>query len=172
MHLGEETKIAGHVQYHWLYSIEQSVTMLGCIGWRQLYRFSFNKTCLICFFLTGIRIIGIMISFVRDRSHHEGSIAEGCITLECLTICFRYIHDVETKFTWQVNYVMCDVPYVLDDGMTIFCREGKPLVIVVVHKLTHTKWQECHRYVLNQYVDVKPFIEYVLLLMCKLYTLH
>lgn len=61
-----------------------------------------------------------MKSFVRNRSRPEGSIVEGYITLECITFCLRYLHDVETNFTCQLSGVMHDSPTNLDDGMTIF----------------------------------------------------
>ena len=36
-------------------------------------------------------------SYVRNKSHLEGSIAEGYITEESATFCSRFLHDVETK---------------------------------------------------------------------------
>ena len=36
-------------------------------------------------------------SYVRNKSHLEGSIAEGYITKESATFCSRFLHDVETK---------------------------------------------------------------------------
>lgn len=51
-----------------------------------------------------------MKSFVRNKIRPEGSIAEGDITLECLTFCSRYIHEVETKFTRHISSVMHNSP--------------------------------------------------------------
>jgi hypothetical protein len=36
--------------------------------------------------------------YVRNRARPEGSIAEAYIADECLTFCFRYMDDVQTRF--------------------------------------------------------------------------
>lgn len=102
-----------------------------------------------------------MKSFVRNRSRPEGSIAEGYITLECLTFCSRYLHDVETKFSRQMSSVMQETPIDSTDGLAIFGYQGKPLGGALMRELTDPEWRQCHRYVLNQCEEVKPFIEFV-----------
>ncbi|XP_058006773.1 uncharacterized protein LOC110657485 [Hevea brasiliensis] len=73
MHLANEAKIGGPVQYRWMYPIE-----------RALYSF---KSC------------------IRNRACVEGSIAEAYIANECMTLCSRYLHGIETKFNrMERNY--------------------------------------------------------------------
>lgn len=36
---------------------------------------------------------------MRNKSQPEGSIAEGYISVECMTFCSRFLEDVETKLT-------------------------------------------------------------------------
>ena len=42
--------------------------------------------------------MGHLKSFVRNKAHPEGSIAEGYLAEESLTFCSRYIDDMETRF--------------------------------------------------------------------------
>ncbi|XP_058005383.1 uncharacterized protein LOC131181354 [Hevea brasiliensis] len=73
MHLANEAKIGGPVEYHWMYPIE-----------RALYSF---KSC------------------IRNRACVEGSIAEAYIANECMTLCSRYLHGIETKLNqMERNY--------------------------------------------------------------------
>jgi len=37
-------------------------------------------------------------SYVRNKCHPEGSLAEGYLAEECLTFCSRYLSGIETKF--------------------------------------------------------------------------
>ncbi|WVY95575.1 hypothetical protein V8G54_027726 [Vigna mungo] len=47
-------------------------------------------------------------TFVRNKAHPEGSIAEGYLAEESLTFCSRYIEDIETRFNRQRR--VCDNP--------------------------------------------------------------
>jgi hypothetical protein len=35
--------------------------------------------------------------YVRNKAHPEGSIAEGYTLEECMTFCYRFVEDIETK---------------------------------------------------------------------------
>ncbi|XP_020426545.1 uncharacterized protein LOC109950821 [Prunus persica] len=65
-HLAWEAKVAGPVQFRWMYPVE-----------RYLHKLK---------------------TYVRNKAHPEGSIAEGVLGDECLIFCSRYLHRVETKF--------------------------------------------------------------------------
>lgn len=121
-------------------------------------------TCSYC------RIMGIMKSFVRNRSRPEGSIAEGYIALECLTFCSRYLHDIETKFTRHESVIVTEVTPRAADGLSIFQPVGAPIGRAIVRELSNTEWEQCHLYVLNQSEEVKPFIEYCIHLYCYVYS--
>ncbi|XP_028080667.1 uncharacterized protein LOC114282220 [Camellia sinensis] len=48
-------------------------------------------------------------SYMRNRSHPEGSIAEGYLVEECMTFCLRYLDDVESKLNRPIrNYNVSD----------------------------------------------------------------
>ncbi|XP_059658587.1 uncharacterized protein LOC132304903 [Cornus florida] len=44
------------------------------------------------------RYLMTLKNYVRNRSHPEGSIAEGYLAEECLTFCSRYLTNIETRF--------------------------------------------------------------------------
>ncbi|XP_020979528.1 uncharacterized protein LOC110272063 [Arachis ipaensis] len=67
IHLANEVRLGGPVQYRWMYPVERYMCTLK--------------------------------SYVRNRSHPEGSIAEGYLANECINFCSRYLHeDVQTRF--------------------------------------------------------------------------
>jgi hypothetical protein len=43
------------------------------------------------------RYLWTLKGYVRNKSHHEGSIAEGYILEECMTFCSRFLEDMDTK---------------------------------------------------------------------------
>ena len=45
------------------------------------------------------RFLLTLKSFVRNKAHLEGSIAESFLTNECLTFCSQYLSKVETRFS-------------------------------------------------------------------------
>ena len=57
-------------------------------------------------------------SYVCNKVHIEGSIAEKYLANECLTFCSRYLHGIETKFNRvEQNY----------DGGTSACANTSQL---------------------------------------------
>lgn len=97
-------------------------------------------------------------SFVRNRAHPEGSIAEGYLAHECLIFCSRYLSGVETTF---------NRPRRNDDG---FDSRGRPLgrkskVGFNVKKrkriprvsIDDKTLLQAHRYVLFNNESVDPF---------------
>ena len=63
-------------------------------------------------------------SYVRNKSHPEGSIAEGYIAEECATFCSRYLHDVKTKpDREEMNYVIAN--NITNEGLSIFKCMGR-----------------------------------------------
>lgn len=79
---------------------------------------------------------------MRNRSHPEGSIAEGYIADECLIFCSRYLtDDVQTMF----NRLARNLDGPIGDGV-MTCLE--PLM-----------WEQAHRYVLFNCEITKPYVE-------------
>ena len=57
--------------------------------------------------------------YVHNKSHPEGSIAEGYIAEECATFCSKYLHDVETKHDREKrNYVIAN--NITNEGLSNF----------------------------------------------------
>ena len=65
-------------------------------------------------------------SYVRNKSHLEGSIAEGYLVKECLTFCSRYLNNgVETRLNRATrNY---DGINGLEGTPKLFANVGHPL---------------------------------------------
>ncbi|XP_057993145.1 uncharacterized protein LOC131174101 [Hevea brasiliensis] len=126
MHLANEAKIGGPVQYRWMYPIE-----------RALYSF---KSC------------------IRNRACVEGSIAEAYIANECMTLCSRYLHGIETKFNrMERNYDGGSNKN--KGGLSIFSKVGRGLGASKTRDLDTQEWEQAHIYVLKNCDEVQPYIE-------------
>ncbi|XP_042437085.1 uncharacterized protein LOC122023056 [Zingiber officinale] len=119
IHLVDEIKLGGPVQFRWMYFPE--------------------------------RYLGKLKSYVRNKSRPEGSIAEGYLVEECLTLCSRYLHGgVETRLNRMTrNSDRCD-PCEVGIGHSI----GSAKVISLEYKLR----SQAHRYILFNHDEVQEFI--------------
>ncbi|KAK3218819.1 hypothetical protein Dsin_012789 [Dipteronia sinensis] len=125
IHLADEAKVVGPVQYRWMYPIE--------------------------------RYLSTLKSYVHNKCHPEGSIAEGYIAEECLTFCSRYLFGRETKFNrLSRNFDDNDSN---GDKLSIFtgvgCGKGKHESIYLDYQVL----SQAHRYVLFNCVEVENFIK-------------
>jgi hypothetical protein len=102
-------------------------------------------------------------SYVRNRAHPEGSIAEGYLAEEALTFCSRYLHEsVDTRLNRKSrnydNSDLCDVD--LNDYFSCIGRplcgkkNGNPFF------LDSTTKARAHRYLLFNFGDVDTYIRY------------
>ncbi|CAL5346476.1 unnamed protein product [Camellia sinensis] len=83
------------------------------------------------------RYLMTLKSYMRNRSHPEGSIAQGYLVEECMTFCSRYLHDVESKLHRPLrNCDVSDNPEIL---MGRALGKGKGFV------LDNTTWVQAHR---------------------------
>ncbi|XP_028064106.1 uncharacterized protein LOC114285228 [Camellia sinensis] len=90
-------------------------------------------------------------SYMCNRSHPEGSIAEGYLVEECMTFCSRYLDDVESKLNRPIrNYDVSDNPGIL---LGHALGKGKGFA------LDNTSWVQAHRYVLFNTAAVVPYRE-------------
>lgn len=119
----------------------------GCIQLRgltyALYLLTFN------FYLWSILINSVLSfyhrylqrlkSYVRNRAHPEGSIAEGYMAEECLTFCSRYLDSVETVFNRPSRNV--------EDA------SGS----ITNFELDQKSWTQAHRYVLFNSDEIIPY---------------
>ncbi|XP_057998652.1 uncharacterized protein LOC110631536 [Hevea brasiliensis] len=114
MHLANEAKIGGPVQYRWMYPIE-----------RALHSF---KSC------------------IRNRACVEGSITDAYIANECMTLCSRYFHGIETKFNrMERNYDGGSNKN--KGGLSIFSKVGRGLGASKTRDLDTQEWEQAHIYV-------------------------
>ncbi|CAL5339612.1 unnamed protein product [Camellia sinensis] len=97
------------------------------------------------------RYLMTLKSYMRNRSHPEGSIAQGYLVEECMTFCSRYLHDVESKLHRPLrNCDVSDSPEIL---MGRALGKGKGFV------LDNTTWVQAHRYMLFNIAAVVPYRE-------------
>ena len=90
-------------------------------------------------------------SYRRNRSHPEGSIAEGYLVEECMTFCSRYLDDVEAKLNRPIrNYDVSDNPGIL---LGHALGKGKGFA------LDNTSLEQAHRYVLFNTTAGVPYRE-------------
>nr|XP_016461044.1 PREDICTED: uncharacterized protein LOC107784425 isoform X1 [Nicotiana tabacum] len=104
------------------------------------------------------RYIYFMKSLVGNRACPEGSIAEGYLATECLTLCSRYLHTMEIKFNrFERN---CDGGVVeCDGGLTIFCEPGRALRGGKPCRFDSYEFEQAHIYILKNCDGVQPFLE-------------
>ncbi|XP_020204521.2 uncharacterized protein LOC109789889 [Cajanus cajan] len=129
IHLSNEVKLGGPVQFRWMYPIERYLCKLK--------------------------------SYVRNRSQPEGSIAEGYLAEEALTLCSRYLHkNVETRLNRKNrnydNSDLCEVD-AADYFTSIGCplggkKNGEPFA------LDFQSTAQAHRYILFNCEEVQVYI--------------
>nr|XP_016454527.1 PREDICTED: uncharacterized protein LOC107778742 [Nicotiana tabacum] len=97
-------------------------------------------------------------SLVGNSACPEGSIAEGYLATECLTLCSRYLHTMETKFNLlERNYDGGVIES--DGGLTIFSQPGKELRDGKLDKLNPHELEKAHIYILKNCDEIQPFLE-------------
>ncbi|CAN1821812.1 hypothetical protein LINPERHAP1_LOCUS29692 [Linum perenne] len=94
-------------------------------------------------------------SFIRNRTHPEGSIAEGYIAVECMTLCSRYLNAIPTRFNrLDRNY---------DDGemreFLNFSQAGRSLGGPKMRDLNEQEKEQAHIYILKNSEEAQPYIE-------------
>ena len=94
IHLPDEAKFAGPIQYRWMYPTKRYLHFLKC--------------------------------FIGKMAHPEGSIVEGYLSVECMTLCLRYLNTTKTMFNCpERNYDGGVIEYA--GGLEIFCEPRKSL---------------------------------------------
>ncbi|XP_057247444.1 uncharacterized protein LOC104882960 [Beta vulgaris subsp. vulgaris] len=71
----------------------------------------------------------------------------------------RYMEDIETQFNKEDRVYDCDDHGDVEDRLPIFKTSGRAIGKVTPRSLTTQEWEDLHFYVLNNYEEVKPFIE-------------
>ncbi|XP_073049563.1 uncharacterized protein [Primulina eburnea] len=104
------------------------------------------------------RMLFELKQLIRNMARPEGSIAEGYIAKESMTLCSRYLKDIETKFSiLERNY---DSSFHKFKGeISIFLQCGRALGAGISHILGDDAWEKAHIYILKNCDEVQPFLE-------------
>ncbi|WMV10036.1 hypothetical protein MTR67_003421 [Solanum verrucosum] len=97
-------------------------------------------------------------SLIGNRACPEGCIAEGYIAHECMTLCSRYLHRIETKFNRpERNYDGGQKQST--GGLSMFCQPGKTLGAKSPFELEADELEQAHIYILKNCDEVLPYLE-------------
>ncbi|XP_073316359.1 uncharacterized protein [Primulina huaijiensis] len=104
------------------------------------------------------RMLYELKQFIQNMARPEGSITEGYIAKECMTLCSRYCKDIETKFSrLERNY---DSGFHKHEGeISIFSQCGRALGAGISRILDDDAWDKAHIYILKNCDEVQPFLE-------------
>ncbi|KAK6786968.1 hypothetical protein RDI58_015493 [Solanum bulbocastanum] len=93
-----------------------------------------------------------------ERAWPEDCIGEGYIANECMNLCSRYLHTIDTKFNRpERNY---DGGLKKSDGrLSLFCQSGKTLGAPKQRDLEANELEQTHIYILKNCDEVIPFLE-------------
>ncbi|KAH7521006.1 hypothetical protein FEM48_Zijuj08G0205700 [Ziziphus jujuba var. spinosa] len=78
-------------------------------------------------------------SYIQNKTHPKGSIAEGYINAEHLTFCYMYFNDIETRFNRSEHN--CDVGAVPNaSALSIFQHKTHGLGASTNNELSLNEW--------------------------------
>ncbi|XP_070042013.1 uncharacterized protein LOC107772820 [Nicotiana tabacum] len=103
------------------------------------------------------RFLRTLKSYVRNKAHPEGSIAEGYLAEECMTFCSKYLTDMETKQNRPDRNF--DSSNIEPNGLSIFNCRGKPLAGGAWINLSTHEINQAHFYILQNCEKVRPWME-------------
>jgi len=98
-------------------------------------------------------------SLIGNRAWPEGCIAEGYIANECMNLCSRYLHTIDTKFNRPERNYDGGLKK-SDGGLSLFCQSGKTLGAPKQRDLEANELEQAHIYILKNCDEVLPFLEY------------
>ncbi|KAL8142779.1 hypothetical protein V2J09_015811 [Rumex salicifolius] len=102
-------------------------------------------------------------TYIRNRAHLEGSIAEGYLADECLTISSRYMNDTDTKFNRKARNddKEGEVEGSSKSNLKIFRPLGRSIGQDVPLHLSYEDCDQIHFYVLNNCDELVEFARVV-----------
>lgn len=95
---------------------------------------------------------------MRNRSHPEGSIAEGYLAEESLTFCSQYFQGVETRLN-RPKRNNEDELELEKNPLFPLSSKGYPIGHGEMFDLDETSWVQAHRYVLFNCDAVSPYLQ-------------
>ena len=102
------------------------------------------------------RYIKLLKSLIRNMAHPEASIAEGYLAYEFITLCSRYLDDVQTvhnrpgRINDESDYAKFSLPIFSCVGRSLGARKTRDLELLEL--------EQAHIYVLRNCDEVQPFI--------------
>jgi hypothetical protein len=108
------------------------------------------------------RYLGKLKSYVRNKAHPEGSIAESYLADECMAFCSRYLEGFSTKHNQPARND--DNPHQSESSIyshksILFPPVGKSLGRPIGYTLGEDESVQAHRYVLFNCDAVKPYLK-------------
>ncbi|XP_075109949.1 uncharacterized protein LOC107801371 isoform X3 [Nicotiana tabacum] len=105
------------------------------------------------------RLLGHFKSLVGNKAQPEGSIAEGYIVEDALTLCSRYFEGIESRIN-RPKRVNDELNHnKTSEVSSLFPQQGKPIGGSTIFPLSPLEKTQAHRYVLLNCAVVKPFID-------------
>lgn len=98
-------------------------------------------------------------SYVHNKAHPEGSIAEGYLADECVTFCSRYLSRVETRFSRTERNYDGGQPSSDASELSIFSASGKAFGKSELREMSIELHSAATYYVLTNNDDSEPFIQ-------------
>ncbi|WCJ24620.1 hypothetical protein M5689_006565 [Euphorbia peplus] len=95
------------------------------------------------------RYLRTLKSYVRNKTHPEGSIANGYLADECLTFCSRYMDDMTTKFNHPSRNDDVDKEVSNVSELDIFRSTGRPLGKPIPYHMSSEEFEQAHLYSLR-----------------------
>ncbi|XP_056688561.1 uncharacterized protein [Spinacia oleracea] len=148
IHLVEEVKLGGPVQYRWMYPIERLISYTS-----KLYSFYliFHIYHILSTNVLFERYLSHLKSHVTNKAQPEGSIAEGFLLEETIRFCSRYLQGVKTIF---------NIPKRMDDDIPnpndyLFNSGGRVIGKEVSIRLDDKSLKQAHRYILLHSDEIK-----------------
>ena len=97
-------------------------------------------------------------SYVRNRSHPEGSIAEGYLAQECMDFCSSYLDNSDTRTNRPMRN-QDDQQQPIEPTFPSLPQPGEMLGSYSLISLTTMERDKAHRYVLFNCDLVQPYIK-------------
>jgi len=104
------------------------------------------------------RFLRVLKNYVRNKARPEGSIAEGFIAEECMTLlCARYLIDMNSRLNRPDRYM----DYVSDDctNLSVFKSNGRHIGGDSWENMSLSEIQQAHFYKLQNCEEVRPWIK-------------
>ncbi|WVZ49850.1 hypothetical protein U9M48_001175 [Paspalum notatum var. saurae] len=103
------------------------------------------------------RYLRTLKGYVRNKSHPEGSIAEGYISEECMTFCSRFLEDVDTKLNRPERHESAAVVEPPSE-LSIFGKIDYNKKGATIETLSTYEMQQIRHYLLTNCDEVTAYI--------------